>query len=122
MGGYAAKVRQLAWDPSGRLLATGGGETIIVWDCKPPGPENTAPLELVGHKGLVSELAYQARGPVLASGGQDGKVLLWQPGSFKKALATSDAGSPPMQVVWSPDDRALAVGTEAGQVAVYSIL
>src|SRR5262249_8493583 len=46
MAGYPLKVRQLAWDPRGRFLATGGGDAITVWDCTPPGPENTTPLQL----------------------------------------------------------------------------
>ena len=121
MAGYPMKVRQLCWCPAGRYLASGGGDRVTVWDCTPPGPENTEPLSFKGHEGPISCLAYQARGPLLASGGQDGKVFLFQPGKFKKSLAQSDAGAAVAQLVWSPDDRSLAVGTEAGGVCVYSV-
>jgi WD40 repeat protein len=120
MAGYPMKVRDLCWDATGTFLATGGGETVCVWDCTPPGPEGSEPLNLQGHEGPVSALAYQARGPLLASGGQDGKVHLFQPGKYKKALARCEAGAAVSQVAWSPDDRAVAVGTEAG-VVVYSV-
>jgi WD40 repeat protein len=121
MAGYPMKVRELCWDPTGTYLATGGGDAVTVWDCAPPGPENSEPLSFQGHEATISALVYQARGPLLTSGGQDGKVLLFRPGKFKKALAQSDAGAAVSQVVWSPDDRSLAVGTEAGGVVVYSV-
>jgi WD40 repeat protein len=121
MAGYPTKVRELCWDATGTYLATGGGDMVTVWDCTPPGPENSEPLSFKGHEGPVSALTYQARGPLLASGGQDGKLMLFQPGQFKKSLAQSEVGAAVAQVAWSPDDRSLAVGTEAGGVVVYSV-
>jgi WD40 repeat protein len=121
MAGYPVKVREIAWDATGTYLATGGGEMVTVWDCTPPGPEDTTPLSFQGHADVVTALAFQAKGPLLVSGGRDGKVMLFQPGKFKKAVAQSEAGSAVAQVVWSPDDRRLAVGTEAGEVMVYLV-
>ncbi len=119
MAGYPTKVRELAWDATGTYLATGGGDVVTVWDCTPPGPEDSTPLSFKGHDDVVTALAFQAKGPLLISGGRDGKVLLFHPGKFKKAVAQSEAGSAVSQAVWSPDDRRLAVGTEAGVVMVY---
>jgi WD40 repeat protein len=121
MAGYPIKVRELSWDPTGKYLATGGGDVVTVWDCTPPGPENTTPLSFKGHGDIITSLAFQARGPLLVSGGRDGKVFLFQPGKFKKAQAQSDIGSPVSAAAWSPDDRSLAVGTESGVVIVYSV-
>ncbi len=123
MAGYPTKVRELCWDPTGTYLATGAGEVVCVWDCTPPGPEGSEPLNFEEHEGLVSALAYQARGPLLASGGQDGKVLLFQPGKGKsrKPLARSEVGAAVSVLLWSADDHSLAVGTEAGGVTVYSV-
>jgi WD40 repeat protein len=122
MAGYPMKVREVAWDPTGTYLATGGGgDAVTVWDCTPPGPEDSTPLTFKGHSDAVSALTYQSKGPLLASGGLDGKLFLFQPGRFKKALAQSEAGGAVSQLAWSPDDRHLAVGTEAGAVMVYSV-
>lgn len=121
MAGYPLKVRELAWDPTGTYLATGGGDVVTVWDTRPPGPADTEPLGFEGHNQAIAALAYQARGPLLASGGQDGYVMLWQPGKFKKSLAKSEAGAAVSQVIWSPRDDGLAVGTEAGVVIYYSV-
>jgi hypothetical protein len=122
MAGYPTKVRELAFDPSGRYLATGGGEVVTVWDCAPPGPEGSTPLTFAAHSGPIAALAFQPGGPLLASAGQDGKVLLFQPGKFKKSLAASDLGQPASRLAWSPDGRLLAAGGERGEVVVYSVL
>lgn len=121
MSGYAQKVRELAWDPTGTLLATGGSDEITVWDCTPPGPADSTPVTFAGHKGPISALAYQAKGLLLASGGQDGKLLLFQPGTFRKEVARSDTGAGVTVVQWGPGDRLLAVGNEAGGIAVYTV-
>jgi WD40 repeat protein len=121
MAGYPLKVREVCWDPTGTYLATGGGDVVTVWDTTPPGPADTEPMGFQGHTEVIAALAYQAGGPLLASGGQEGFVFLWQPGKFKKSLARSEAGAAVSQLVWSPRDDALAVGTEAGAVVYYSV-
>lgn len=122
MSGYPLKVRELSWDATGRYLATGGGDRVTVWDCAPPGPEGGEPLSFKGHLAPLAAVAFQAKGPLLASGGLDGKVLLFQPGKFKKAVAQADAGAAVAQLCWAANDRLLAVGTETGEVVVYSCL
>ncbi|MBL9135910.1 MAG: hypothetical protein JNK85_08585 [Verrucomicrobiales bacterium] len=49
MSGYPGKVRQLAWDRKSRLLASGGGADITIWDVGGNGPAGTLPLQLRGH-------------------------------------------------------------------------
>ncbi len=119
MAGYESKVKSVSWERSGRLLATAGGEVILVWDCKPPGPAGTRPIALKGHSGPVNVVAY--RGVILASGGEDGKLMLWLPGSLRKASAVSETGAAVSALAWSPNGRMLAVGNAAGGVSVYSV-
>ncbi len=120
MAGYPSKVRDLAWDPASRLLATGGASVVCVWDCSGAGPAGRKPVQLEAHKALVSALAYQHRGVYLASGGEDGQVALWQPGKSRGALALATVGAPVSALAWSPDDRLLAVGTAEGRVIVFA--
>jgi WD40 repeat protein len=121
MTGYPTKVRELSWDHTGRYLATGGGPTPCVWDCSGKGPADTQPLQFDAHKDNVTSLAFQHRGPMLASAGEDGLVALWQPGKQLGALALARHDSPVSQILWSADDQRLAVGTAEGDICLYSI-
>lgn len=129
MWGYETKMRELAWDPTSRYLATGGGRDVVVWDCQASkkGPEGSKPIMLNLHEGFLSALAYQhaPRGPeglpLLASAGQDGLAALWQPTRSRRALAQFGFNTPISQLAWSPDDRHLAVGGEDGVVAVLAV-
>ena len=118
MWGYPTKVRELAWDCASRYLATGGGTTVTVWDCSGKGPEGTRPLQLDAHEDLISALAFQHAGALLASGGQDGRVVIWEPGKSRKPRTQLTLNAPVTQLYWSPDDRRLAIGMETGEVMV----
>lgn len=120
MWGYPTKVRELAWDATSRYLATGGSPAVTIWDCSGKGPEGTRPLQLEAHKELLSALAFQHRGALLASGCGAGLVAIWQVGKSNRPLATARLASGISQLAWSPDDRLLAVGTEQGEVVVFA--
>ena len=120
MSGYPVKVRELSWDASSRYLATGGGATPCVWDCSGKGPAGTEPIQLDAHKDNVACLAFQHHGALLASGGEDGLVALWQPGKQQGPLALAKHAAPISQLVWSADDQRLAVGTATGGVLLYA--
>lgn len=121
MYGYHGKVRELSWNAGSRYLATGGSPTVIVWDCSGRGPQGTTPLMLNGHDEPLSALVFQRGGSLLASGGEDGKVVLWQPGTFKTALTGVSYHHGVAQLAWSPDDRLLAVGDQGGSVDVLAV-
>ena len=121
MAGYPTKVRELSWDPTSRFLATGGGEVVVVWDCSGDGPAGSTPLAFELHEKPLAAVAFQHRGPVLASAAADGKVALWYPGGSPKVQAAADFGEGVSQVAWSPGDGRVAVGGEAGAVGVYSV-
>lgn len=126
MWGYPTKVRELSWDHTSRYLATGGGSQVVVWDIAANGPEakspeGTRPLMLDVHEAFLSVLAFQRRGPWLASAGQDGRVAVWDLTQPRKPLAQWRQAAPVSQLAWSPDDACLAVGGEDGQVTVLAL-
>jgi len=123
MWGYETKVLELAWNQNGRYLATGGGTRVIIWDCSGKGPAGTKPLLLEGHTHLIKHLTFQSRGTLLASGGNDGLLAIWETSKkhtsnmrssavFKHAIAG---------LAWSPDDSRMAVVDETGVVAVVQL-
>lgn len=118
MSGYAAKVRELAWHYSARYLATGGGESVMVWDCSGKGPAGSTPRILEGHLGRVNALDYQRAGHLLVSGAQDSSVLIWNAGKSKSALRQFKLPAAVTEVRWSPDGKRVAIGCRDGSVAV----
>jgi WD40 repeat protein len=119
MSGYASKVRELSWDPESRHLATGGGECVTVWDVSGKGPRGSTPRQLDGHAARITQLAYQHCGILLASGGADGRVFVWdRPGAQRQRLEFKPI-SPIAALAWCPDDTALAIGNADGRVALW---
>lgn len=121
MWGYPTKVRELSWDPTSRYLATGGGTEVTIWDCSGRGPEGTKPIVLKLHEGLISQLAYQNKGNLLASAAEDGIVAVWNPERNKKPLVKKHYPTSIEKISWSPDDKLLAVGGTNGLLEVIAI-
>jgi WD40 repeat protein len=121
MSGYPTKVRALSWDHTSRYLATGAGLGVCVWDVSGKGPAGRKPLEFKWHEGNVKALAFQHKGTSLASGSADGGLALWEPGVNRRSLAQAAVPSAITQVAWAPDDRRLAVGTDAGTVTLLAL-
>ncbi len=120
MSGYATKVRELAWNGSGRWLASGGGSSVVLWDFK-PGPEGHPPRILHSHADCIVGLRWQRRGPLLASVSRDGALLLWRPGRSEFPLESYKLAFVPTTLAWSPDDRLLAIGGDGGQLVVIDM-
>jgi len=125
MYGFPSKVRELSWDFSSRYLATGGGPMPCVWDCQagPKGPEGSKPQMLEGHEDVLTAVAWQQRGYSLASTGMDGRLILWQPGNKKQPRIGQFRfeGSAASTLKWAPGDRAIAIGSSGGTVAVFRV-
>ena len=121
MSGYSGKPSALAFDGTGTLLATGGGEAVTVWSFEGAGPEGTRPGALEMHVQPVTTLAFARRSKRLASGARDGAVFVW-------SLTNSGEGEPVggalvsnivSNLYWRPDGRALAALDSTGGVTVW---
>ena len=120
MSGFDGKVRYLSFDHTSRWLATSGGTDVSVWDCAGAGPENREPA-MLPHSAAVGALRFQNTHGLLATASQDGAVMLWSPERQQPLRATVKVPSPATKLVWSPDDRQLAIGSEAGVVYVLRV-
>lgn len=120
MSGYEGKVRQISFDPTGMRLATTGGQDVCVWDCSGAGPEGREPAMLPHDAPLVA-VAFQNRHALLASASKDGVLQLWSPERAQPLRATVKMPAPATKLVWSPDDRFLAVGSEKGVIYVLRV-
>jgi WD40 repeat protein len=119
MAGFATKVQELAWHHSGNYLAVGGASSPTLWDCSGDGPVGRAPVILESHVDLVTQLAYQHRGEVLASGDSSGFLMLWLPTEHDKIIWGTKLPSPVTRLVWSPDDARIFVGQKNGLVTMF---
>lgn len=117
MSGYEGKVKELAFDHTSRWLATGGSRDVCVWDCSGAGPEGREP-GMLPHDAKICALAFQHAHGLLASASQDGVVQIWSPDRQQPLRATIKMPAAAAKLVWSPDDRLLAIGSEKGVVYV----
>ena len=114
MSGYPGKPSALAFDSTGMLLATGGGEAITVWSFEGDGPEGTRPGVLELHPQPITTLRFSSGKKRLASGARDGSVVVW-------SLRNDGSGEPigvarldalVSELSWRPDGRGL-IGLDA---------
>ncbi len=123
MSGYPAKPSALAFDDTGTLLATGGGEAVTVWNFAGRGPEDTEPGVLEFHVQPITTLAFAPRAMRLASGGRDGAVVVW---SIRKdgrgdPMGTAAVAGAVAELYWRPDGRALAALDAQGGVTAWRV-
>jgi len=117
MTGYARKVGELSWTADGRYLASGGGSSVILWDCAGTGPAGTEPLILEIHVKPISALACAPVGRAMASGSRDGSAIIVDPEASHTAAVLSHS-SPVSQLAWEPEGNAVAFGFADGEIAV----
>ena len=123
MSGYPGKPSALAFDDTGALLATGGGEAVTVWSFHNGGPEGTIPGVLEFHAQPLTTLAFAPGAMRLASGGRDGAAVVWSlqrdgTGDPIGAAVVADAVA---ELHWRPDGRALAALDAQGGVTVWPV-
>jgi WD40 repeat protein len=95
---------RLAVHPDGRQLATATlHDSACLWDL----PTRTLSAELIGHSALVTALAYDRKGQLLATGGDDGTMRLWDT-ETGDGLGSTELDSPIRDLAFSTDGRWIA--------------
>ena len=122
MAGYPGKPSALAFDDTGTLLATGGGDAVTVWSFQGDGPEGTRPGVLTFHTESITSLTFSSR-QQLASGSRDGSVVMWELSKTGNGRAVGAARLNALVsiLVWRPDGLALAALDAHGGVSVWRV-
>ena len=110
--GHTDRITDLAWSTTGDSLASASYDgTVGLW--------NTAQLaqgkaqlvaRLKGHAGKARSVAFHPERSVLASGGQDKKIRLWQASDGKSRGVLADAKQQISALAFSPDGRLIVAG------------
>lgn len=106
-----------ALDAAGARVLSGSFDTrAILWDATTGGAEHV----LRFHDGNVTAVAFLPAGR-LATGGQDGRVALWEAGALTPAFATGHGASPVAALSVAPGGEALAAGFWDGTILTLSL-
>jgi WD40 repeat protein len=131
--GHISIVRDVAFSPDGKLLASASNDpNVILWDAA-TGAQIGSPL--VGHDlkigaadnapgNHVNAVAFSPDSKILADGGRDGKIVLWDVAVPKnpKVLSRVDAHTDRVwSLAFSSDGGTLFSGSEDKTIRVWNV-
>jgi WD40 repeat protein len=115
--GHRDTVLCLAFDPNGRVLASGSmDKTVILWDVT---KDFRPRVVLRDHTAEVRALAFSPDGSRLATTGNDGSLRLWNVATGTPAAVRAGRAQNPAKmntVAFSPDGPTIVVGSENGDL------
>ncbi|GAA3750267.1 WD40 repeat domain-containing protein [Salinactinospora qingdaonensis] len=114
--GHKDTVRNLAWSPSGRMIATASRDgTARIWDAN----TGESLRELTGHLGMVEMITWASDSTRVATASRDGTVRLWNAETGKVLLRLTDATDVVRGVAWSPCGKWVAGASRDEVVRVW---
>jgi eukaryotic-like serine/threonine-protein kinase len=114
----AGLIRDLAFSPDGRLIATADNSgTVTVVDSQ-TGKVRQA---LRGHSRLVSHVAFDPSGAKLASASWDSTVIVWDVAKGRASTRLQGHMRSVLCVAFSPDGRRLATSSEDQSVRLWDV-
>ena len=116
--GGPSPIGSVAFSPDGSTVATAQEQSVRLWDVS-----SGQSITLTGHPSSVTAVAFSQDGTRLASGDQDGSIILWD-------VASSQATGEPLlghtggwvnSVAFGPDGTILASGGDDGSVILWAV-
>ena len=116
--GHASGVNAVACSPDGELIASGGGEGVILIHRRADGRLLRA---LEGHTSGVMSVAFSPDGESLASGSEDKSVRLWEVKTGRALSALGGHTGAVLSVAFSPSGERLASGSQDNSVRLWDV-
>ncbi len=124
MQGFPGKLRSLTWSSQtaakgAPLLAVSSGFSVAVWEKHRDEKQGWKARSLELHDGIVGAIAFQPGSLLLASGGEDGLLCLWERSKqLAQILERAPGGFSCLS--WSPKGDRLVAGGMAGELFFWS--
>ena len=122
MAGYAAKVRAMAFTEGGAFLVTSGAPQLVIWPFEgEDGPIGQEPRLLAPNETKATAVACHPNLDVVATGYEDGLVLLVRLVDGGEILAREPGGTMVTALAWDAGGALLAFGTEDGDAGILDL-
>lgn len=113
---HGAAVRGLAYSKLGRLAVWGADGTLSLWS-----PEGKPLGRARAHRGAVLTAAFSDDGRILATGGQDLDLRLWDGATLEPRFKPAPHDGPVRALAFDPGGAWVATGSEDRSVRFWSL-
>lgn len=124
MSGYPARVRSMSFTHDGKLFATSGAESVVMWPFgSKDGPMGKDPGMLAPARegSRVSCVACHPDKEAVAVGYTDGMVMMVRISDAAEILVRGPEGGEVTALAWHPKGVSLAYGTDEGKAGVLNL-
>ena len=119
MTGYPGRVRSMSWSAGGKVLATSGADTVIMWPFgSKDGPMGKEPAMLAPLQARVSMVACHPKQDILAAGYSDGTILMVRLDDGAEILVRKNGAAPVSALAWHVKGTLLAFAAEDGDAGL----
>jgi hypothetical protein len=118
LGDYPQPPASLSYSDPGKFFATSGGTRVVCWHLD-GGTARRSECG-VGSTAAVTQVACHPGRPLVATGYDNGAVLLCQPDVADLLFVRMAGGGAVSTLAWSADGGFLALGTQGGEVGAVA--